>query len=149
MGKKAMHGLDVTDHLSLYTEFPGVFHVLGYKPTSGAVYLLRNPHGNKLVLAHNQVISASNLDVYDVKLGAIDGLSIGFLFHSPLALKGDFYYLLFYRKSLNPMRDIVEHNMMVGRRLVARNVVFHSSPSAHYMVIKGAKSQITSFLAEG
>ena len=144
-----MHGLDVTDRLEVYKKAPGVFHVLGYKPTAGAVYLVRNPHDNRLVLAHNPAVSAASLDVYDVKLGAVDGLSVGFLFHSPLALKADFFYLLFYRKSLNPMRDIVEQKMAVTRRLVARNVVFHACPSAHYLVLKGAVTPITSFLAEG
>lgn len=140
--KRALDGFDATEQLALYKDHPTIFHILGYSPTSGAAYLTRNPHENRLILAYNKIFSASGLDIYDIKLNSIEGLSVGFLFHSPLKLKGDAFYLLFYRRHKDITSSIVE------RRMVARSLVFHSSAYLHYIVLRGIDSPIVKFLTE-
>lgn len=141
--KHPLHEMDVTDKLAPYIEHPNVFHILGVgNPISGAVFLSRNPHGNKLILSYNPIFSSSGLDVYDVKLNHVGGLSVGFLFYSPLRLRGDSFYLLFYRPKKKYLSSVVQ------RKKVGGKLVFHSSTYMHYIVLRNIEAPIIDFITE-
>lgn len=140
---KALHGFDATEKLDMYKEHPKVFHTLGYHPVSGAVFFLKRPPDTKLFLSYNNKLSVSSLDIYDICLGHINGLSTGFLFHSPLILKSDYFYLVFHRKTVNAQRDIVQAT--IEKRLVTADLVMHSNQSVHFIVTRGLATAITNF----
>ncbi len=143
---KPLHGFDASTQLNPYVEHPGLFHVLGYRPTSGAAFFAKRPPVNKLILSHNKTLSVANLDVYDIRAGDVGGLSVGFLFHSPLALRGDFFYLMFYRRSVNTQRDLIDAPLT--KRFVSDDLVIHSNAMTHYIVLRGKDNATTRFISK-
>lgn len=141
---KFMHALDATQQLQDYQSTPNIFHTLGYKPTAGAVIF--NKHSTikaPLILSHSKKLSIPSLDVYNVCIGHVAGLSIGFLFHSPLELKSDFFYLVFHRKNVN-----VQKMPVLEKRFVAENLIMYSNESVHYIVPRGLSARITNYCSK-
>ena len=141
--KPQLHGMNVTSNITEYQKsHPKMFHTLGYSPHSGALLFTLNPLDAQLFLRFNSKQSVSNLQVYDICIGSIDGLSCGLLFYSPLKLKSDIYYLLFYR---NQTTVETLESAPLEKRLVTDIFMLLSSIDAHYLVIRG-NSKLVSFL---
>ncbi len=140
-----LHGLDVTEQLQHYKDNPKVFHTLGHKPVSGAVLFIKGPINTALVLSYNATLSVDGLDVYNVCLGEVNGLTIGYLFYSPLQMRSDFFYLTFYRHGVNT--EELKSNPL-QKRLVSEHLVIHSNAVAHYLTVRNVSTPLTRFLSK-
>lgn len=144
---KRMHGLDITKEVNAYTRSPGLFHLLGREPTSAALYLLKTPPKSTLFLAHSPKLSFSNLEVYTIRVGALDGMVTGYLFNSPLVLRYDYYFLVFHRKRCNPVRDIVNADVKTAKRFVFDNINMAANDYGYMLTLKSTDNAITRFVS--
>lgn len=144
---KRMHGLDVTKQIGAYSKSPGVFHLLGREPTSAALYLLKTPPKASLFLSYAPKISFSNLEVYTVRLGALDGMVTGYLFNSPLVLRYDYYFLVFHRRRCNPVRDIVNADVKTAKKFVFDNVNMAANDYGYMLTLKSTDNAFTRFVS--
>jgi hypothetical protein len=143
---KKLHGADVTDRLKNYRDNPGIFYPIVYKPIAVAVFFFKRTINISLILSHNKTLSASNMDVYDIRLGDIAGISVGYLIHSPLNMKVDLYHAMFYRRSLSPT-SLIESQAKIHKRLIAKNLVFHGNESLHYLAVRKVEHPIVNFIS--
>jgi hypothetical protein len=148
MAHKRYHNIDATAQVKRYVKSPGVFHLLGRQPTSAALYLLTTPPAAPLFLTYSPKISFSNLEVYSIRLGAVDGMVTGYLFNSPLVLRHDYYFLVFHRKRCDPVRDIVQADVKTTKRFVFDNVNLGSNDFGYILTLKNTENAFTRFVSQ-
>ena len=143
---KKLQGMDVTERLNLYRMHTGIFYPLAYKPVAVSIFFFSRSQGTTLLLAFNKTLSMPNMDIYDIRVGATNGLLVGYLMYSPLNMKADSYYTMFYRPSFKP-ETLLEEASTLPKRLISRNLVFHGNEVLHYIVNKKVNHPLVNFIA--
>lgn len=119
------HGTDITTVIAPYADTPNVFHRLNMGRIGVAVYLLRPANFGCILLEHRPEFHHNTLEVYNLRVGE-DGIHVGYLFRSPLRVVCDPYYVMFLRRGMNPINDIIKHPVSVEKRYTLDNLVFHT-----------------------
>lgn len=138
-------GMDITVQLSAVRSTPHVFHRLSMGRIGVAVYLFAPAFGQQ-VLEHKPEFHHNTMEVYDILLGA-GGIHVGYLFRSPLRLKCDPYYVMFVRRSIDPVADMIQHPNSVEKRYVLNDLVFHTHDSA-YLITRTETNAVTHMLGQ-
>jgi hypothetical protein len=138
-------GMDITSQLEGVAQTPHVFHKLSMGRIGVAVYLFAPAFG-KQVLEHKPDFHHNTLEVYNILLGA-EGIHVGYLFRSPLRLKLDPYYVMFVRRSIEVISDVIRHPNSVEKRYVLNELVFHTHATS-YLITRVEENSVTRMLGQ-
>lgn len=133
-------------HIKPLLNRPRMFHLLGTNPVfSACIYLTKTPPASDLFSVYDPKLSFSNLEVYTVRVGALDGMVTGYLFNSPLVIRHDYYFVVFHRKRCDPMRDIVNSGIDTVRRFAFDNINLNSNEFGYFLTLKSTDNVFTKF----
>lgn len=142
-----LHGSPVLEHLTPYLPTPGRFFALENSHFS-CVYIVRTPPKVELYTAYDAKLSFSNLQVYTVRVGALNGIVAGYLFHTPLLMKLDPYYVIFYRKRCNPLEDLVYSGAETVKRFAFDAINLNANDYGFMLTLKGLDNAFIKFAAQ-
>lgn len=136
--------MDVTEHIHPFAQTIKVFHRLSMGRISAAIYLNVPAFGN-VVLEHIPEFHHNTLEVYNLRIGEA-GMHVGYLFRSPLRIKCDPYFVMFLKRGLDPIDDIIKHPVSAEKRYVLQEeLVFHTH-EAGYLLTRVEENGVTKML---
>ena len=140
-------GHDVSSALQAIATTPKVFHrvTIDEGRSNCAVYLTMPVFG-KPILEFQPQFNYNTLEIYAIRLGE-GGIHAGYFFRSPLKLKLDPYYVLFHKRGVRPINDLIKHPVSVEKRHVIGDLVFHVHELS-YMITRLEDNSVTEMLAQ-
>ena len=136
--------LDVTEQVKPFSQTVKSFHKLQMGRIAAAIYL-NSPAFGPVVLEHIPEFHHNTLEVYNLRVGH-DGVRIGYLFRSPLRIKCDPYFVMFIKRGLNPINDVIKHPVSVEKRYVLQEeLVFHTHETG-YLITRVEDNGVTRML---
>lgn len=139
-------GLDSTELVAPFAQAPRVFHQIRVSNRTSAALYLTSPAFAKTVFTRSRVFDHNSLEVYDITLGSGGG-RIGYFFRSPLRLKADPYFMLFTRRNIDPIADIVKSPAPAEKRYVLEKQVIIHVHDQGYMLTRVEDNAIATMLA--
>lgn len=136
---------DVTAELQSYSGSLNVFHRISMGRISTAVYLTGQIFG-PAVLHYEESFRHANFEVYAIRIGGPEGMNVGYLFRSPLAIKIDPYFVVFFRRGLEVVRDIIRSPKPAEKKYVLDDLVFHVHDTA-YLITRLENNEVTKMLS--
>jgi hypothetical protein len=100
---------------------------------------------NPTYLVRNDRLALPNVELYDVKAGAKQGMRCGFVIRSPLPCVYDRSYLLFHRHHTDP-KEIVLTKQAAARNYSIENLQFFTLQDDAVLISKLEKGVFTDFL---
>lgn len=142
-----LHGAPVLKHLVPYLATPGRFFALE-KSHFSCVFIARTPPRAELYTAYDQKLSFSNLQIYTVRVGAVNGIVAGYLFHTPLLMKLDPYYVVFHRKRVDVLSDLVYSGVETVKRFSFDAINVNTNDAGYLLTLRGLDNDLLKFAAQ-
>jgi hypothetical protein len=140
------NGLDSTSLIAPFAQTPRAFHQIAVSNRTSAALYLTKPAFGKTVLTKNPAFDHNSLELYDVTIG-VGGAHVGYFFRSPLRLKSDPYYLLFVRRNIDPVEDIIKGPTPAEKRYVLeKHLVIHVHDQG-YMITRIEENAVSNMLS--
>ena len=135
--------MDVTEQIKPYRNTPNVFHRVHMGRIGVAIYL-NAPATTTVQLEHRPEFHHNTLEVYNLR--DPEDTHLGFLFRSPLRAKVDPYFVMFIRRGLDPVGDVIKHPTSVEKRYVLQEeLVFHTHDSG-FLITRVEENGVTRML---
>ena len=139
-------GLDSTALIEPFAQTPRAFHQVPVSNRTSAALYLTKPAFGKTRFTKNPAFDHNSLEVYDITIG-VGGAHIGYFFRSPLRLKADPYFLLFVRRNIDPVDDIIKGPTPAEKRYVLeKQLVIHVHDQG-YMITRVEENAVANMLA--
>lgn len=136
--------MDVTEQIRPFSNTPQVFHRVNMGRIAVAIYLNVQVKTAPVLLEHIPEFHHNTLEVYNLR--DPDEAHLGFLFRSPLRAKIDPYFVMFIRRGLDPVSDVIKHPTSVEKRYVLQEeLVFHTHDSG-FLITRVEENGVTRML---
>lgn len=136
-------GRDITRELAAVNRYPKRFHAIDLGSSQAGVYLTESAHFGNVCLSYRSEMRHGLVEVYAVS--AID-VPVGLLFRSPLQLHVDPNYMLFARRRLDPIEDVIKSPAQAERRFLVSDLAVHSHNSGVLLVTRSSDDPVIAML---